>query len=376
MNPVAPLLRLLRPAAAPGRASPAAPMRMRPVRGVARPTLLWFAATVLLLHVAAYLAMDVIWPELRDPEYGRRVIALKARMAEHPTRPLVVVVGSSRCSMGVRPDVWEEARPNAAAPDPLLFNLSLLGSGPVMEQFCLRRLYADGVKPDAVVLEYWPAFMRQDGTYFEPDRMDPRRLYTSDLGFVREFDPNAAKVERIVRDTRRNPVFENRQRWLCFAVPSWLPWTRRVDIGWNGLDGWGWLPGLENDDRARPFRLAHCEAIYRTQFYLHSIHPVADKAMRDSVALARANGAKVSFVYMPEATEFRTWVPPEVERAGREYIESLCRELDVPLIDARFWIEDKLLVDGFHLSREGAAVFTRRFGPAVASTFPNLKRRP
>ena len=36
--------------------------------------------------------------------------ALKARMAEHPGRPVVLVIGSSRASMGVRPDVWEEAR--------------------------------------------------------------------------------------------------------------------------------------------------------------------------------------------------------------------------------------------------------------------------
>ena len=65
-------------------------------------------------------------------------------------------------------------------PDPLLFNLSLVGSGPVMELMALRRLYADGVRPDAVVFEYWPPFLREDGPYWEMDRIDPRRLYPTD----------------------------------------------------------------------------------------------------------------------------------------------------------------------------------------------------
>ena len=77
----------------------------------------------------------------------------------------------------------------------------------------------------------------------------------------------------------------------------------------------------------------------------------------------------------PEASEFRGWVPPAVEQMCRTHLAGLCRELDVPLIDGRLWLADGYLVDGFHLSRVGAAEFTRRFGPAVAATFPDLERR-
>ena len=65
-----------------------------------------------------------------------------------------------------------------------------------------------------------------------------------------------------------------------------------------------------------------------------------------------------------------------VEQTAREHLTGLCRELNVPLIDARFWMDDGYLVDGFHLSRLGAAEFTQKFGPAVAATFPDLRRRP
>ena len=90
------------------------------------------------------------------------------------------------------------------------------------------------------------------------------------------------------------------------------------------------------------------------------------------MALARSHGAKVAFAYMPEATEFRGWMPDYVEGMAQEHLAGLRRELDVPLINAREWMADGYLVDGFHLSKIGAAEFTKRFGPAVSATFPDL----
>jgi hypothetical protein len=338
-----------------------------------------FAVAFLAANLGTWLAMDYGWPQLRDPEYGRRLNRLRARLAEHPGRPLVVAVGSSRMSMGVCPAAWEEVRPaNAGRPDPLLFNVSLVGSGPVMELMALRRLYADGVRPAAVVLEYWPPFLREDGPYFEPDRVELTRLMAIDRPLVRDYFRDPAAVERRMLLARVSAVYENRERLFAQVDASWLPWNRRMDTGWQGLDPWGWLPGLDEHPQTRArraARLAHCEAIYRAQFHEYAIDPVADRAMREAVTLARSHGAKVAFAYLPESTEFRGWYPPGVETAGREYLARLCRELAVPLIDARTWMPDEYLVDGFHLSRAGAAEFTRRFGPAVAATFPDLGSR-
>lgn len=372
---IARLFRLVLPRVV-GFGVPANAGAVRPRRGIGRKALAWFAAAFLGLNAAALLAMDVVWPELRDPEYGRRLNQLKARMAEHPDRPAVVVIGSSRAAMGVRPGAWEEVRPGSAR-DPLLFNMSLVGSGPLMELFCLRRLYTDGVKPGAVVFEYWPPFLREDGPYLEADRIDANRYYRSDRPFVREFGRNPDDVERQMRRARVNPLGENGYRWLGQAFPSWLPWTKRADVAWAGLDEWGWLPGIDETNPPEPTmrqaRLAHCEAIYREQFEGYAVHPLADRGLREAVALARSNGARVAFVYLPESSEFRGWMPPAVVRVSRAHLDGLCRELDIPLIDARLWLADGFLVDGFHLSRLGAAEFTRRFGPAVAAAFPGLE---
>lgn len=378
MSPAARLARLFSLPDRRTRAEVARPGRPARVSArAARAAVAWGAVGVLALHAAAALTMTVFAPQTRDPEYGRRVIDLKARLAEHPGRPLVVVIGSSRTSMGLCPAAWEESRPNGPRPDPLLFNLSLVGSGPVMELMALRRMYADGIRPDAVVFEYWPPFMREDGVYFEPDRVDLSRLYATDREVVRGYFPHPAHTERRMVQNRLHPIYENRHRLLAQVAPSWLPWDRRLNVGWENLDGWGWLPGLDEHpsrpDR-RALRLDHCRPIYMGMFHDYTIHPLADRAMRESVAVARANGAKVAFAYLPESAEFRSWYPPAAEQMARAHLAGLLGELGTPLIDARLWMPDESLVDGFHLSRVAAAEFTRKFGRAVADAFPGLER--
>jgi hypothetical protein len=361
----------LRPAAAatpPGRRS----------RRAARAAVAWSVAVFLGLTAAASVTMNVFAPQTRDPEYGRRIADLKNRIAENPGRPVVVMIGSSRTSMGFRPDAWEASRPHGPRPDPLLFNLSLVGSGPVMELMALRRMYADGVRPDAVVFEYWPPFLREDGPYFEPDRIDLSRLYTTDREIVRGYFEKPADTERKMLVNRLHPLYENRHRILAQVSPSFLPWDRRINVGWENMDGWGWLPGLDEHpprpDR-RAGRVEHCRPIYQGQFVGYAVHPVADRALRESVAVARANGARVAFAFLPESSEFRGWYPPAAERLARDHLTKLTAELGVPLVDARLWMPDEFLVDGFHLSRVGAAGFTRKFGPALAETFPDLGGR-
>ncbi|MFO0797862.1 MAG: hypothetical protein U0804_10310 [Gemmataceae bacterium] len=324
---------------------------------------------VLVIHAAALVLMESAFPQLRDPEYGRRSTALRARLAENPGRPLVLVVGSSRTCMGLSPAAWEAARPGGAG-DPLLFNMGLVGGGPVIELMALRRAYADGFRPDVVVLEFWPPFLREDGPFHEPDRIDHARLFPGDEPLVQSYFPKPEETEAKMRRDRFFLLYETRHRLLAQIAPRWQPWDRRLELAWGGLDGWGWLPGLDEhpprpDERLK--RLAHCEPIYRGQFTGYAVHPLADRALRESVALARAKGSKVALAYLPEATEFRGWMPAEAEQRAQTYLAKLRDELHLPLIEARGWMPDELLVDGFHLSKHGAGEFTRKFGPAAAA---------
>jgi hypothetical protein len=330
---------------------------------------------VLVIHGAVLLALQD--PRVRDPEYGLRAARLRERLAENPGRALVLVVGSSRTAMGVCPAAWEEVRPNdPARPDPLLFNAAVLGAGPVMELMTLRRIYADGFRPAVVLIEYWPAFLHYDDQWAETRRVVVDRLMDCDRSLVRDYFPEASRVEWEMDHKRKNAIFANRERLLLRAAPRWLPAVRRADAGWTDLDDWGWLPGFDlkpemTDWRARA--VENCSKIYRPLFAKYRIAPDADRALRETIALARENGAAVGLFYLPESSEFRSIYTRKVERVAREHLAGVSREFGVPVIDCRAWMPDGAVVDGFHLSRSGAAEFTRKFGPEVAKVFPEAK---
>jgi hypothetical protein len=331
----------------------------------------WFAATALLVHLLALAALDTPWPNLRDPEYGMRVTRLRARTVEHPARPVVVVVGTSRTCMGVRPGAWEAARPGTVD-DPLLFNFSTVGAGPIQQLITVRRLLADGFRPAVVLLEYWPPVMRQDGRYDEQDRID-RRLRYDDVPVVRTYFSDPERAERMMLRTRIHPLYANRDRWLLRVVPNWQAPYLRADITWRGMDPWGWLPGLDvaPDDEVTQRRfIDHYRADFRTRFRDYAIHPNSDRALREAVEVARGYGARVGFVYLPESSAFRSWYPSTVDIAASDHLAALAGALGTPVIDARTWMADRDLADGHHLSRLGAAAFTPRLGAAVAAAFP------
>ena len=342
-------------------------------RRAARRAVLLFAVVVVAANVALAAGMDFVFPTVRDPEYGRRLARLKARTAEHPGRPVVLLLGSSRAAMGVRPEFM-----NDDPAGPFTFNFSIVGSGPVMEVMTLRRLLADGMRPAGVLLEYWPAFMREDGPYAEELRIDKHRLRPEDRGFVRDYFTNPDGVEAVMRDVRRVPWSSHRLRLVSQAVPGWLPFHRRQDGPWAKLDRWGWLPGFEADPppAERAARHAAAAGYYLPLFAGFEVSAVADRAFREVVATCRANGIRVGLVWLPESSEFRGWYTPAARQAGDEYLAGVRAEYGLPLIDARDWVPDGQIADGFHPTQSGAATLSRRLGPAVRATFSELWGTP
>lgn len=361
-------LRLARLLARPAL-SGAREVRRRSRRG-ARAVLLGCALAVVALH-AGMVAL-VADPRVRDPEYGRRLARLRDRAAENPGRPLVVVVGSSRVTMGVRAAAWEETRPaDPARPDPLLFNLGIVGAGSVMELVALNRLFAHGVRPDAVLIEYWPPFLLSERQWDETARVSPGRMMDCDRPVVRDHFPDPGRVEAEMDRRRWNPVSADRDR-LTQLLPGGLGLRPEGAFAWQRVDPWGWVPaldpaetpGVEPDWREKV--AARVAASYRPLFAAHRISPGSDRALREAVALARANGAAVALLYLPESAAFRRLYPPRVERAAAAHLAALRGDLGVSVIDCREWMPEGRSADGYHLTPTGAAEFTRRLGPAVA----------
>ncbi len=328
-----------------------------------------FAVLVAVPNLAYRVALDQGPPLLRDPEYGVRLARLHERMAEHPGRPPVVIVGSSRTGMGIRPGVGEPAGPA----DPLLFNLSLSGGGPLLQVLTVRRLHADGLTPAAVVLEFWPP-MLVGGIYHEQGRIDPPRLRPCDEPSVRQFywSPDTAWAARY-GDTVL-PLYGVRQPLMNQVAPHLLSWNQRTDRGWRTADAWGWWPAWDQVSAEKAEEgWPDVEKAYRPRYANYRIDPQHAAAYRAAVAELRGRGVPILIVRMPETERFRTLQTPEGEALADEFLKSITDKHSLEVLDCRQWAETEELPDGFHLTTRGAERVSRRLVGEVRTWWAKQK---
>jgi hypothetical protein len=339
-------------------------------RGRPRTIIATFALILIAFNTSATLLLNELNPALRDPEYGGRITRLKSRLAENPQRPLVLIVGSSRTAMGVRPGEWEAIRTSkAGTPDPLIFNLSMIGGGPILELIVIQRAIADGIRPVAIWLEYWPPLMNEERDDAGCVTID--RLGSKDRAILYDYCRNPGSIDRELQSDRMNPIYFSRHRLLSQLFPRWIPTNARVDWMWSDIDSWGWKPGCDfqpGPSKSRSILVSQARDVFANRFEKYQIDPSKDRALREAIALARKSGIEIGLIFMPESSEFRNWYPAAVEDAARQHLQRLTRDLGIQVIDARDWMDDGLFSDGFHLTRIGAKEFTRKLSPVIAAS--------
>ena len=343
------------------RSMPIAPSNSR-----AKRSLIFALAIVASIHLAVLWLVRSGPADVRDPEYGLRLVQLRHRLAEHPNRPLVVVLGSSRTAQGIRPEVCNEN-----GPGPLLFNMSTSGGGPIVQLLVLRRLLNEGIVPAGIVAEFWPPWLRGDGAFHEQWRIDPRRLLPGDEATIREF---ALTPDWLV-DQRHGdspwPLVGQRRLLQSRFAPFLVAENERTDGLWSEIDGWGWWPGRTAVPQAMIDRgWGDVERAYRPIFDGYRVEPSHANAMRAVLAECRERRIPTTLIRMPESQRFRAMTPPDVERLASEALLDWQREFDVPFADFREASNDLHLPDGFHLTRDGAAEFTRRHAAAIIPLGP------
>src|ERR1700722_1745824 len=95
----------------------------------ARSALLWALASFVTAQILLTAALSASG-QLRDPEYGRRLAGLRARLDESaPGRRLVLFLGSSRVGVNIRPGLF--AANARAGAGPVIYNFGLCNAGPV-----------------------------------------------------------------------------------------------------------------------------------------------------------------------------------------------------------------------------------------------------
>jgi hypothetical protein len=346
-------------------------MRNRPTR--ARAALLSFlgAAVALQLGTGAYLTWGR--PNLSDYDYHLKITRLIRREKEYaPGDVRVVMLGSSRTLNGFRAGELEEQLRRETGRNVRPFNFGIPGSGTFTNLLYLRRLLADGHRPDLVLLEVLPGELNGEVGTMHPTW--ERRLRRDELSLALRYHARPGFVGKWVA-AHLSPFSEQRLLLLTHLVPQLLSYRDRADqLG--GTDPFGWMALPFRGDaarRARALKLAHDEwAPGLARLKVGETHL---RALRETLAECRANDIAVVMVLMPEGPVFRSWYSPGTRIAIDAALGDLSSETGVPVVDARDWVDDEgLFMDSHHLLPEGATRFTRRLADEVV--LPALCRIP
>lgn len=345
---------------------------------------------VLVWGLAAFLAGNAVlgllllWhdPDFCDAEYQIRLRSLKAHHADAPNRPLALILGSSRPANGLRP-VSIAAGAALTREQPLVFNFSLLGAGPIRQLLVLRRVLAEGVRPRWVFVEVWAPLLMQLGLWTEENALKQRvDLYWTDVPLLSHlYHQYDWPIRNVVARTAAPAVHCRTwliKRYARFLVPRATDEDmKKFDVPWHTLDGDGWLSfPFKRCDEATFRRRAEEDEKTRMKPILDafSVGPVSDRALRDLLQLCRDEGIGTAIYLMPEHSILRSWYPQATQARLADYLRQLSEAYQTSVTDLRDSWPDSDFGDITHLLPEGASKFSERFGREVVR--PMIEGRP
>jgi hypothetical protein len=330
---------------------------------------LWGVLVFVLAQTLLAIVASSTHPEIRDPEYGYRLTALRAQAAAAPDRPLLLILGSSRTLSGICPPAlppW----PTDAGAEPRVFNFSLLGAGPVRELMTLRRLLADGRRPDWLLVEVWPPYLPQQGYWLDEQHIMGKDLRWVDLPVVSRYFSDRRKALGKLAAEGLVPITGLRSNLLAHYAAALLSpdqrWREKVVDDLRDVEPTGWHPWLDHGT-AEEFR-ARVEGVkLQTKPCLDKffVSDTADRALRELLEECRRNHTKAALILMPEHSELRSWYTPAVHEQVNAYLSRLSNDYQAPVIDTRDWVDDGGFHDLTHMAPPAAAPFTLRLGREV-----------
>jgi hypothetical protein len=331
--------------------------RRRPPSGT-RAHVMWCLAWFAIGQLTLTVFLDVRHPEVFDPEFSDHLAVLRRLPPDDPTRPLLLVLGSSRITTDFRP---ESLPPLSAGGGQVIpFNLSHSGGGPLLNLLEMDRAFRIGCRPRWVVIEAVPALLGVSGQSTAATLASVR-----DVPLLSRYVP-AWKFGYHCLTERVGECGNHRAAIIRRLVPGTTADENAFDAmeldPLGGAAKWEWPDDGPSDV---PRRTAVVRAHYAPGLRRLKVDETPDRAVRELITLCRREGATPVLLMSPESTEFRSWYAPEAVQLVADYYRDLSRACAVPVVDARAWMADGDFTDGQHLNPRAAAAFTRRLGREV-----------
>lgn len=333
----------------------------RKQRGSLPMVFLWMLVFFAFLEGVAGLAVEFGLPEARDATFVEHLHRLQARMREAPGRPLVVVLGSSRTSLGVK--AGDLSGPPGSI-GPLVYNLGADAAGPMLELVYVKRLLQEGIRPDHLYVEILPLLFNQAPGQPSAEEIWPLggRLSASELRQVWPYEAKPLRSWRQWFEKRWAAALTHRSV-LCacllgtpYKIPSNHTTLPADAHGFRGVI----MAGLTREIcQARADALGRQAAPGCKEFHLA---PGAVAALQDLLTCCKEHHIPTTLLLMPESTTYREVCRAKVRPGIDAFLSELVRTRKISLIDARDWVADDDFLDGHHLLPAGADAFTRRFG--------------
>lgn len=209
----------------------------------------------------------------------------------------------------------------------------------------LHRLLRAGVRPAVVALEVMP-------TYFAADDGAHAVAFfgAADLALARGY----------ARWPLDYDYRHLRFRYRCATTPIVIPDPVPGQTGHGPRGGFlGLVDDLAPAERARHAALSR--PTFGAPLNPMAVRAGADRALRDTLREAAAHGVRVVLLRTPEGPVFRSWYDPAGLARFDAYVAGVAAEFGVPVLDARFWLDEEDFSDSHHVLRRGAEKFTARF---------------
>lgn len=322
---------------------PTVPVPSRRVR--ARRAIVFGAAFTVLLGVVGIGLIEKYRLDTIDREYAQRLELLQTATAEHPDRPLMLAVGSSRMVHAFSPELLPPLT-TADSRTALPFNYGHFGAGPIYSYLALHRLFEAGVRPKWVLFELMPGFFPRENA-----RMVSSLCTAGDAIRGGHYYPTGELEWEYTRwRTVRLPDLASRAvKPIEFPTPL------------GPLGGYGaHKKSVTPEERAALMtqQAGHFSWVMRNW----KPSDGGRRAIFDSLELCRKHGAEVRFVVLPEGGDHRAmYGPGSIDRVD-EHLRKLADETGIPITDTRGWLTEDDFTDSHHELERGAIAFTDRLG--------------
>lgn len=333
-----------------------------PRRLPARSECVWTVAGFLAFTIASVAMIDSRCPQWYDREYQVRRELLSDRVRENPEKPVCLMIGSSRTVVNFMPEKLAPMH-DAQGREVLFFNYSHFGAGSRMNMMQAHRALRDGVRPTHVIIELVPGFLVHDD-------LPTENIAIVDIPFLWQY---CNQWRLIGRETilRLNNVYRTRTTLLRWAAPEFVTRSEAERdptlFPMGGDNKWGRLDVPTEKEKAALTWLAVRR--FKERMETFHIDPQLAAASDEVIAFCLRNGMCVTVLLTPEDSRFRSWYAPWAETELQHYLAELRNRYQVPIVDARTWIDDEGFSDPHHLNGKGSAEYMIRLEHEVLRPF-------